>query len=173
MKKLEEKMKALLDREAIRELPARYCDCVWRNDIPAIVNLFAPEGEFAMSTADKTWSAKGHDALLEFYARGLAMTPRPFIHNVVVTLSEEKGRAEGRSYVELRSLRNGMEWLGAGSYIDHYVKIKGEWKFARREFTALRLLDEPAAPVVKPVVKAKRASGKKPPARKKATRKKA
>ena len=165
--KKEDQLKALLDREAIRDLPARYCDCVWRNDIEGLVALFVPDGEFAMSTADKTWSAKGHKELLDFYARGLAMTPRPFIHNVVVDLGK-KGRATGRAYVELRSLRNGMEWLGTGSYVDTYEKHKGVWKFARREFTALKMLDEPAEAVVKPVVRARPA-----PRKKKATARKA
>jgi hypothetical protein len=31
----------LADREAIRELPIKYCDCVWRGDMTGIVDLFA------------------------------------------------------------------------------------------------------------------------------------
>ena len=93
------------------------------------------------------------------------MTPRPFIHNVVVNLGK-KGHATGSAYVELRSLRNGMEWLGTGSYADTYEKHKGVWKFARREFTALKMLDEPAEAVVKPVVKGRPAARKKTVARK-------
>ena len=33
MKNNDELLNELLDREAIRELPVRYCDCVWRNDM--------------------------------------------------------------------------------------------------------------------------------------------
>ena len=36
----------LLAREAIRDLPVRYCDCAWRNDIDGIVDLFAADGSF-------------------------------------------------------------------------------------------------------------------------------
>ena len=39
----------LADREAIRELPQRYCDCVWRGDVDGIVNLFADEGALRFS----------------------------------------------------------------------------------------------------------------------------
>ena len=143
MKKVEEAVKAMLDREEIRELPARYCDLVWRNEIEALVNLFTPDGEFVMVTPTESYAARGHQELLDFYVRGLAMTPRPFIHNVVVELGK-KGRALGRCYLELRSAKRDMAWLGAGHYLDHYEKHKGSWKFARREFIALRMEDSPA-----------------------------
>ena len=147
MKNANNLLKDLLDREAIRELPARYCDCVWRNDIPALVKLFAPDGRFSMATAAQTNVAQGHAELLDFYARGLAMTPRPYIHNQVVELGK-KGHAVGRCALELRSAKRDMEWLGAGYYLDHYVKLKGVWKFASREFTALKMLEEPAPAAV-------------------------
>ena len=63
MKNANNLLKDLLDREAIRELPARYCDCVWRNDIPALVKLFAPDGRFSMATAAQTYVAQGHAEL--------------------------------------------------------------------------------------------------------------
>ncbi len=147
MKNANNLLKDLLDREAIRELPARYCDCVWRNDIPALIKLFAPDGRFSMATAAQTYVAQGHAELLDFYARGLAMTPRPYIHNQVVELGK-KGHAVGRCVLELRSAKRDMEWLGAGYYLDHYVKLKGVWKFASREFTALKMLEEPAPAAV-------------------------
>lgn len=147
MKKSDDALKALLDREEIRELPARYCDCVWRNDIPGLVKLFTPDGEFTMTTPTNAYSARGHAELLEFYVRGLGMTPRPYIHNVVVELGK-KGRAVGRCYLELRSAKRDMAWLGAGHYVDHYAKQKGVWKFARREFTALRMEDSPSEPTI-------------------------
>lgn len=151
MKNADKLLKDLLDREAIRELPARYCDCVWRNDIPGLVQLFAPDGRFSMATATQTLAAQGHTDLQAFYMRGLAITPRPYIHNQVVELGK-KGHAVGRCSLELRSARRDMEWLGAGYYLDHYVKLKGVWKFASREFTALKMLEEPAPAVasVKP-----------------------
>lgn len=30
----------MLDREATRDLPVRYCHYVWKNDVEGIVNLF-------------------------------------------------------------------------------------------------------------------------------------
>ncbi len=153
MKKMEEALKAMLDREAIRDLPARYCDLVWRNDIEGLVKLFTPDGEFAIVTPEQTMRAQGQTELLDFYARGLAITPRPFIHNVVVELGK-KGRATGRCYLDLRSAKRDMAWLGAGYYHDEYEKHRGVWKFARREFFALRMEDMPAEAAPSPTPKA-------------------
>ena len=75
----------LADREAIRELPLKYCDCVWRGDVEGITNLFAENGTFTMPgrKGEHTWS--GRAELLKSYKDGLAaLTPRPYIHNHVV-----------------------------------------------------------------------------------------
>ena len=39
-KSVETLVQGMLDREAIRDLPVRYCHCVWKNDVEGIVNLF-------------------------------------------------------------------------------------------------------------------------------------
>lgn len=135
-------VQALLDREAIRDLPLRYCDRVWQNDIGGLVKLFARDGEFAMVANGKTASAVGHAGLRKLYREGLAIAPRPYIHNHVVELTAPD-RASGRCYLDLRSLERQMEFIGAGYYQDDYVKVRGEWKFARRLFTAIRF-DGPA-----------------------------
>jgi hypothetical protein len=135
-------LQALLDREAIRDLPLRYCDRVWQNDIAGLVKLFAREGEFAMVVEGKTTSAVGHANLRKIYRQGLAIGPRPFIHNHVIEVVAPD-RATGRCYLDLRSIKQQMEFIGAGYYNDDYVKLRGEWKFARRVFTALRF-DGPA-----------------------------
>ena len=44
-KSIEQLASDLADREGIRELPLKYCDCVWRNDMTGIVDLFANDGE--------------------------------------------------------------------------------------------------------------------------------
>jgi len=43
-KSIDQIVTELADREAIRELPLRYCDCVWRGDMTGIVDLFAADG---------------------------------------------------------------------------------------------------------------------------------
>src|SRR5277367_1784943 len=109
-KSVEELVVELADREGIRELPIKYCDCVWRNDITGIVDLFANDAEFINKGRKREHRTTGREALLKFYS-GLTegeVTPRPYIHNHVVELTGG-GRAKGRCYVELRNLKKNME----------------------------------------------------------------
>jgi hypothetical protein len=125
----------LADREGIRELPLKYCDCVWRNDMIGIVDLFADDGEFVTKGFKREHRASGRNSLLKLY-NGLTqgeLTPRPYIHNHVIDLAGGD-RATGRCYVELRNLRNNMEWVGSGYYEDEYVKVRDSWKFKSRTF---------------------------------------
>jgi len=139
MKTVEEKLTELGDREAIRDLPVRYCDCVWRGDVAGIVDLFTDDGSFTIKGHEREVTTKGREALLVMYNEGLRdLTPRPYIHNHVVELGYY-GRARGRCYVELRNASRGMAWAGTGYYDDEYVKTGEQWKFSSRHFTAVHL----------------------------------
>jgi hypothetical protein len=123
----------LADRDAIRELPQRYCDCVWRGDVDGLVSLFADDGVFTMvGSNNKESTNKGRAELQKTYKAGLAsLTPRPYIHNHVIELSGPN-QASGRCYVELRDASNNLSWLGTGYYNDEYIKIGDTWKFQSR-----------------------------------------
>ena len=124
----------LLDREAIRTLPHRYCHTVWQKDFDGYVNLFTPDGW--ISTSDPTLPrAQGHAELRKAIGEALeTMKPRPFIHNHVVELLGPD-RAKGTCYVEVRLLRDGKKCLMTGFYNDEYAKVGGEWKFKSRQIT--------------------------------------
>ena len=128
----------LLDREAIRDLPARYCHYVWTNDVEGMLALFTEDG--LLSTASDAdvgvREIRGAAALREFYIGLDRMKPRPYIHNHVVELLAED-RARGTCYVELRLATRKMGPLGAGYYDDDYVKEDGRWKFAARRYRAI------------------------------------
>jgi hypothetical protein len=131
-KTIEQIVTELADREAIRELPQRYCDCVWRGDVDGLVSLFADDGTFTIVANDKEHINKGWAALQKTYKAGLAtLTPRPYIHNHVIELTDSD-RATGRCYVELRDASNDLSWLGTGFYDDEYVKVGDAWKFQSR-----------------------------------------
>ena len=131
-KSLEQTITELADREQIRELPQRYCDCVWRGDVDGIVKLFADEGVFTIVGHQRETTSKGRAELLKSYQAGLAnLTPRPYIHNHVIEL-KGSGHASGRCYVELRDASNNLSWLGTGFYHDEYVKVGDQWKFQSR-----------------------------------------
>lgn len=143
-KSIEQLAGELADREGIRELPLKYCDCVWRNDMTGIVDLFASDGEFITKGFKREHRASGREGLLKLYG-GLtqgALTPRPYIHNHVIDL-KGGGRATGRCYVELRNLKNNMEWVGTGYYDDEYVKSGDDWKFKSRTFKPVHMTVTP------------------------------
>lgn len=176
MKTVEEIVTELADREEIRDLPVRYCDCVWRGDVAGIVDLFAADGSFVVKTPNGETIHKGREALIKTYTEGLRdLKPRPYIHNHVVELGYY-GRATGRCYLDLRSEKYNMQWVGSGYYNDEYVKIGDHWKFASRYFTAMHFdpaTAAKAAPTAKPAARAKPAAKPKPAKAKAAARKKA
>jgi hypothetical protein len=134
-KSIEQTVAELADREAIRELPLKYCDCVWRGDIEGIANIFAENGTFTViDLKQQERSNTGRANLLKSFKEGLAATsPRPYIHNHVIEL-KGNGRATGRCYLDLRTARDNFKWAGAGWYDDEYVKVGDEWKFQTRRF---------------------------------------
>jgi hypothetical protein len=137
MKSTEQLLGELLDREAIRELPVRYCDCVWRNDLDGLVGLFSENANFTFKGREREQTTTGHAALKKMYETALAdATPRPYIHNHVVDLNGPS-KASGRCYVELRSISRAMEWIGSGYYEDEYVKVGDSWKFGSRRFVPI------------------------------------
>ena len=125
-------LQEVIDREAIRDLPLRYCHSVWQKDLDGYVNLFTDDG--AMSSNDPTLPrAQGREGLRKMIGQGLESSkPRPFIHNPVIELLGPD-RAKGTCYVELRLLRDGKKHLLNAWYNDEYAKVNGEWKFKSRQ----------------------------------------
>jgi ketosteroid isomerase-like protein len=139
MKTPDVRLTELCDRDAIRDLPVRYCDCVWRGDLDGLVKLFAEDGSFTVRGREREVTRRGRADLHKMYQEALGdLSPRPYIHNHVVDL-QGPTRATGRCYVELRSAARNMEWIGSGYYEDEYVKAGEEWKFASRRFVGVAM----------------------------------
>jgi len=137
-KTLETIVNELADREAIRALPQRYCDCVWRGDVAGVVDLFAEDGSFSISGGGRKRRAHGRSELLKTYGSDLStIKPRPYIHNHVIEL--KGNRASGRCYLEVRNAADNMSLMGTGYYNDEYVKVGEEWKFQSRSFNMIDL----------------------------------
>jgi hypothetical protein len=137
-KTTEQIVSELADRDAIRELPQRYCDCVWRDDVEGIVNLFADDGVFTVAGSNREITNRGRVELLKTYKAGVELSPRPYIHNHVIELTGPS-RATGRCYVELRDASDNLNWLGTGYYNDEYVKVGDTWKFQSRRAQMVHL----------------------------------
>lgn len=134
MKTTAELVHEVVAREAIRNLSARYCDCIWRNDIESLVSLFTEDGAFIVEGLEVEAISHGRAKLREVYAKAIAeLHPRLFIHSTVIELVGEN-RATGRCYSEVYSAKLKMQRVGLGYYEDEYVKVRDEWKFASRRY---------------------------------------
>ncbi|HLZ84889.1 MAG TPA: nuclear transport factor 2 family protein [Caulobacteraceae bacterium] len=137
----EQLVEELADREAIRDLPKRYCHYVWTNAVDDMMSIFTVDGLLSTQNADGSndeREIKGDD-LRRFYVNLDTFKPRPYIHNHVVEL-QGNGRAVGTCYVELRSQTQDMDWVGTGYYHDEYVKDGGAWKFKARRYKAVKAI---------------------------------
>lgn len=134
MKTTEELVRELADREAIRDLPVRYCDYLWRNDVKGYLSLFTDDGTFFAKDVENEVTARGGAELKRMFENAVReVQPRHFTHTHVINLLNGQS-ATGRCYVELRSGKVGLDWIGSGYYEDEYVKVGEEWKFACRRF---------------------------------------
>jgi len=134
MESTDQLMHKVIAREAIRDLSARYCDCIWRNDLDGIVSLFTEDGTFIVEGLEVEAIARGPAQLRKVYEKAIAeMQPRLFIHSQVVDLLGEN-RATGRCYSEVFSAKLKMQRVGLGYYEDVYAKVGDEWKFVSRRY---------------------------------------
>ncbi len=129
-----ERVEEMADREAIRELPLRYCDAVWRQDADAVAELYTKDGAFDAGVG--TGEVQGRDAIRQYLADTLpGGRPLPFIHNHVFDI--EGDRARGRCSVEIRMTVDGERRTGVGFYEDEYLRDAGRWRFRARRVTLL------------------------------------
>ena len=125
---LEATVQALSDKDAIRDLTARYADCVWRHDPDGAVELFTDDG--VMDVGNGT-VLEGRDALRDGYRAMLTVDLQPFVHGHVIELDGD--RASGRCYLDLRGTMGGKSMTGVGFYEDRYVRTARGWKFQARK----------------------------------------
>jgi ketosteroid isomerase-like protein len=134
MTRTDELVRELADREAIRDLSARYCDFVWRKDLDGLISLFADDGSFIVEGLEVEAVSQGHAQLKKVFEKAFVeLNPRLFIHTHVIDLLSGN-RATGRCYVDVFSATLGMHRVGWGYYEDEYIKIGSKWKFRGRRY---------------------------------------
>ena len=130
-KSLEQRIRDLEDRDAIKELTARYCWHVAHGEGEAVARLFTEDG--VLDVRDGHFEAvRGGKALLEFY-RASVNKPEmavPFIHNHIIVLGGDS--AHGTCMIDARFDRGGASVIAAGWYDDKYRRVGGRWLFAER-----------------------------------------
>ena len=125
---LEDRVRALEDKDQIRELTARYCFAVADGDVEALLGMFCEDGAFVSERG----RFEGMNQLRAFYERVVEPpTNKPFIHNHLIEVDGD--RATGCCAVEVRMVRDGEAYITAGFYRDSLARVNGCWLFRCRE----------------------------------------
>ncbi|MGO9452761.1 MAG: nuclear transport factor 2 family protein [Candidatus Binataceae bacterium] len=135
MKTTDELVRELVDREAIRDLPVLYCDCLRRKDVDGLLALFTDDATFVMKGIEVEAVSRGSAEIRRMHQKAVAKTnPQLFVHTQIVNLLGAD-RATGRCAVEVRNVTVTLEWLGLGYFEDEYAKVGDQWKFTSRYHT--------------------------------------
>ena len=136
---LEARLRALEDREAIRELRATYCFLIDDGRFDELVDdWFTDDARCDFGAEDgsiEPMRARGRDEVRAFFSQGVASLLRDMSHTVHNhRISIEDGGASGDCYFELTAtdVSSGEDVVGAGRYIDRYRREGERWLFAER-----------------------------------------
>lgn len=121
------------EKDAIREVMARYCHALDECRFGDVAALFAVDGEWTTNYG-AACGRKAIEALL------VSVVPRPgegpqrkhYITNTLIKVDGD--RAESRSdYLVVRESETGLLPVMGGTYLDSFIKIGDEWFFARKQ----------------------------------------
>jgi 3-phenylpropionate/cinnamic acid dioxygenase small subunit len=128
-------MSKLEDKDAIRELLARYCFLLDGYRLSEFAALFTADGEWI----SRNGTAKGPEAI-ERLLRGLVPEPAPgkrrkhFTANIIVELADDSATVAS-NFLVVRDSENGPVVAVAGTYDDTVVRTSEGWKFKSRRLS--------------------------------------
>lgn len=145
MNAIEAQVRALADREAIRELVARYALGVALGEGAAVAALFTDDAAFVsvFGPQDPPLELRGRQAIDRFYGDIQPNTALPYVHNHVIHLAGDA--ASGRCMLEVQMIWQGRAMIGAACYDDRYRREEGRWRFAERHCRFFRFEPRDAA----------------------------
>lgn len=131
-----DKLKALLDKQAVLELVHSYCNAADRKDYDKLRALYHEDATDDHGGFFKGLASDFIDALPDIQA------PMEILHHNVTTvnLKLEGNRGEGEIYVlafhQVKTEGGHMDLLIGGRYFDRYEKRNDVWKFSHRSVVA-------------------------------------
>lgn len=133
----EEAVRLLADKDAIRELTARYAHAIARGDGLAVVALFTDDAVFEtkMPQAVKELPGvlRGAAQLSAFYAGVRAGEALPCGHDHVIVVAGDVAHAT--CSVEIRLTLGRRSVIASGYYDDRFRREPAGWKFSSRVCT--------------------------------------
>lgn len=125
---VQERVRRLEDREALKELRYEYARCLDDEEWKAWVDLFTPDAECDYEGWGKV---RGHDELHRFTTEEVAQAFEYTAHVMHhPQLDVDGDRAAGIWYVEIYyALTAGGGGLRQGRYQDSYVRTDDGWRF--------------------------------------------
>ena len=126
-------MSAADEKDAIREVMARYCHALDACEFSKVAGLFAGDGEWSTNYG----AARGRE---EIEAMLASVVPRPgegpqrkhYITNIIIELAADTARAIS-DYLVVRESERGLIPVMGGTYKDTFIKLDGKWLFSRKE----------------------------------------
>ena len=70
MKTTDELVRELLDREAIRDLQVRYCECLSGKDVDGLLDLFTGDASFVIKGIEVKAVSQGQTQLRKMHEKG-------------------------------------------------------------------------------------------------------
>jgi len=132
---VEERLRRLEDREAIRDLLTDYGRALDRRDTQAYSELFATDGEWSGGLGSGQTPAGIKQMLDDAFARmtpGVYRNPHHLLGNFAIDLDGDRATATSR-WVWIAAGPDGApQLMRAGRYDDDLVREEGRWKFRRR-----------------------------------------
>ncbi len=122
----------LEEKDAIRELMARYCFCFDNGEFDQWLQLFTEDGVFDLGARGRF---SGRETLRNFLkaiplTNGLPMMKHCVMNSIV---SVDGDRATAQSYVVVVQGGAQLGLTVAGRYEDHVAKVGGAWRFTERK----------------------------------------
>ena len=126
-------VKALFERERIKETTHRYCYSVDRGSLDELMDLFADPCDLVLVPGERF---AGRAAVRDWYGAYIQGRPevlRHLIHNQITSLDGELARV--KSYFDAVADLKGEAIVGAGFYDDTLRQFDGQWKFTEKIIT--------------------------------------
>jgi hypothetical protein len=140
---LEERITRIEDREAIKELKARYCAvCDDDHNPDTITTLFVEDGIWEGGEFGK---AQGHATIRQLFQtfQKLISFSQHMVMNPIISIEGNQAKATWYFLGPFTFRKhNEAKWI-AVRYEDDYVKVNGEWKF--KHLRAFIRMDAPHA----------------------------